>query len=140
MGLGQLKKFHTMKELSLDNPLGLCYTIRMNNTTQNTEYMTVANTILAQLGGNRFRAMTGASNLVGSPDGRGQLSFRLPGKGFARNGINLVIITLETSDTYTVEFKRIWGTKIKKVNKYEDVYCDMLREIFEEETGLRTSL
>ncbi len=102
--------------------------------------LTVANTILEQLGGNRFLAMTGARNLAGDAT---SLSFRLPGNGFAKNGINYVKVTLEPSDTYTVVFKKIGrapGFKVTEFDKVEDVYCDNLREVFERATGLATSL
>ena len=44
--------------------------------------LTVANTILQQLGGNKFRVMTGAKNFVGSNDA---LTFRLPGVVVSRS-------------------------------------------------------
>ena len=47
--------------------------------------MEVANTILEQLGGRQFQAMTGASQFVGS---KNSLSFRLPGAGgFCKAGM-----------------------------------------------------
>ncbi len=100
---------------------------------------TIPNGILANLGGRKFVAMTGAKNMVAS-DSR-TLSFRLPGgSGFCKNGINHVTITLDPSDTYTVTFNRIRGTKVVEVAKHSDVYCDMLTAIFKAETGLETSL
>lgn len=69
------------------------------------------------------------------------LSFRLPGAGgFCKDGINCVTITLDPSDTYTVEFLRIRGQKVKTIASVSDVYNDNLREVFERYTGLRTSL
>lgn len=97
----------------------------------------VANTILAQLGGNKFRAMTGAHNFVG---GSNNLSFRIPGKNFAKDSINCVRIELTPADDYTVEFLRIRGHKFTVVSRSEGVYCDMLQEVFEHATGLRTRL
>jgi hypothetical protein len=41
--------------------------------------------------------MTGAKNFAGSEN---SLSFRIPGSGFAGDGINAVHITLDPSDTY----------------------------------------
>ncbi len=52
--------------------------------------MQVAQTILQQLGGRRFMAMTGARAMAAHKDG---LSFKLP-SNFARHGINYVKITL----------------------------------------------
>lgn len=98
----------------------------------------VAQTILEQLGGRKFTAMTGAKNLVGGKD---SLSFRLPGGGgFTKNGINGVRIVLLPSDTYKVTFSRIRGSKVTVVSEHDDIYVDALREVFEQETGLRTSL
>jgi hypothetical protein len=100
--------------------------------------MQVAKTILEQLGGNKFRAMTGAKNFVGSPN---SLTFRLPDAGgFTKDGINAVQITLDPSDTYTVTFSRIRGGMPKVISMYRDIYVENLREVFERETGLATSL
>jgi hypothetical protein len=107
--------------------------------------LTVANTILEQLGGGgRLKAMTGANTFIGhgSDDKReGGLTFRLPGGGgFCKDGINLVQIDLRWNDTYTVTFSRIRGSKITEVHKLDDVYCDMLMDIFEKYTGLYLTL
>lgn len=96
--------------------------------------MTVAKTILEQLGGNRFVVMTGSYNFLGTEN---SLSFKL-----RRNKINAsgMKITLTPADTYTVEFYQI--RKMEAVwmadQKCEDVYCDMLEELFERVTGLYT--
>jgi hypothetical protein len=98
----------------------------------------VAKTILTQLGANRFAAMTGAKNFVGSADG---LSFSLPGGGgFCRDGINVVRIVLTAADLYDVEFVRRRGSKATTVKKVDGIYFDQLRPTFEQATGLRTSL
>jgi hypothetical protein len=100
--------------------------------------MAVARTILAQLGGNRFRAMTGARNFVGDDN---SLRFRLPGTGgFCNNGINAVKITLNGMDLYDVVYMRIRGGKITTVEEVNDLYFDSLTDSFERVTGLRTSL
>ena len=100
--------------------------------------LTVAKTILGQLGGNRFRAMTGARNFVGSED---SLSFRLPGSGgFCKNGINAVRITLNGSDLYDIVYMRVRGSKVTVVEEANDIYNDSLRDSFERVTGLATSL
>ena len=102
--------------------------------------MSVGQTILAQLGGRRFVAMTGARNLC--TDGT-MLHFSLPGGGFAKDGINKVRIELDPSDTYTVRFYKIGRAprgSVEVVYECEGVYEDMLREMFEERTGLRVSL
>ena len=99
--------------------------------------MTNAHTILEQLGGNMFVAMTGAKNLLNHGNA---LSFKLPAN-FAAKKINSVKITLdEGRDLYNVEFNRIWGTKLSSVSKFDGVYFDDLQRIFTDETGLDTRL
>ena len=95
--------------------------------------MTVANTILQQLGGNRFRAMTGSKTFVDHGDA---LSFRFP----TSNKLNYLKITLDPSDTYNLEFGYIRGTTYKPQPTIERVYCDQLQEIFTDKTGLYTRL
>jgi hypothetical protein len=91
-----------------------------------------ATTILSQLGGRRFIAMTGAKNFVGDAS---TLMFSVPaGK------VNKVRVTLDASDTYTVEFYKVRGVDVAKRASHSGVYFDQLRAIFEAETGLRTSL
>jgi hypothetical protein len=97
---------------------------------------TVPQTILAQLGGRKFLAMTGAYSLTGSADA---LSMRLPrGPNGARVGG--VRITLDPNDTYTVVTFKLRGMKIVESFKESGIYCDMLAETFTEATGLYISL
>lgn len=90
----------------------------------------VAQTILNQLGGNRFIAMTGARNFVAGPT---TLRFSVP------KGLN-VVVTLEPSDTYTVDFYRVRGAKCMSLAQSRDVYADQLQAVFTEHTGLYTHL
>lgn len=103
--------------------------------------MIVANTILQQLGGNRFIAMTGASNFVGSEKG---LSFRMKSRGICRptNKSNICRITLRGDDTYDMEFLNMNSRTLdmKDISKHEGLYADMLCSIFTDETGLDTRL
>jgi hypothetical protein len=98
--------------------------------------MEVAQTILAQLGGGRFLAMTGAKNLVGGPD---MLAFKLPR---AAKKITHVRITLTPMDTYTVEFLNCRTTPKRMIHEtvvtHDDVYAEDLQTIFTAETGLYT--
>jgi hypothetical protein len=103
----------------------------MSNATQ-----FIAREILAQLGGGRFIAMTGAKNL-GSYENA--LSFKLP-SNFATGGINYVKVTLTAMDDYAIEFGKLRGTTYKVIKTLEGVYNDNLRDAFESVTGLRTSL
>ena len=91
----------------------------------------VAATILAQLGGNHFCAMVGARSILFSAD---TLRFRI-----MRNvhGITCVDVRLDPSDTYTMTF---YGRGYRVVATRDDVYAEDLRRIFEDQTGLRTSL
>lgn len=97
--------------------------------------MKVAQTILEQLGGNRFSAMAGAKNLVGGND---MLQFSI-GRG-AHGGANKVRITLDASDTYTVETFKIRGLDVKPIGRVSMVYADQLRSVFTNLTGFETSL
>ena len=96
----------------------------------------IAKEILSQLGGNRFIAMTGAKNC--SDIGNG-LAFQLPAS-LTKSRINAVKIILDPSDTYTVSFMRFTNTNIKTISQHQDIYCDQLVELFEQQTGLYTHL
>ena len=96
--------------------------------------LTIARTIIEQLGG-RFSMMTGAKNFVGNNTG---VTFKIGGG--AKNGINCVRITLTPMDDYTLEFMRIWGTKVKEISKIKGVYNDNLQKVFTAETGFDTNL
>ncbi len=100
-----------------------------------SERKEIAATILSQLGGKRFIAMTGARNFV---YGDSDLSFHIP----TIKGINAVRVILEPDDTYTVEFLKVSvkapHRTVKKTVNY--VFYDSLRSVFEENTGLYTSL
>lgn len=105
-------------------------------TTANTDLM-VAKTILEQLGGNRFRVMTGARDFVGSAKG---LSFRLPGGGgHTKQGINYVQIAL-VGDLYTMGFYKVRGINIKEIAEVSHISDENLRETFTHHTGLDCTL
>lgn len=96
----------------------------------------VATTILNQLGGHKFIAMTGAKHIVSLGEA---IQFRLPSR-FAKDGINLVVIKLNVMDTYDMEFMRIHGSSLKTISKSDGVYADMLQSEFTRHTGLDTHL
>lgn len=96
--------------------------------------MNVAQTILEQLGGNKFVAMTGAKQLVAGPD---FLQFGI-GRG-ARNKANKVRVTL-AGDLYRVDFYNIRGVNVREVGTVENVYADRLAGVFTEATGFDTRL
>jgi hypothetical protein len=98
--------------------------------------MEIANTILSQIGGRQMASMTGAKDFTAIENG---LQFKLP-SNFAKDGINCVRVVLDPCDTYTVTFLKVRGTSVKQIASYDQTYCDQLRGLFEEVTGLRTSL
>lgn len=108
-----------------------------------TEAQQIALTIMNQLGGKRFGAMTGAKNFVALTDGG--VSFRIP-TGFSqingkKTGINAVTIKLDHArDVYDMEFASIRGAKITPKGEARGIYCDMLASTFTEHTGLDTRL
>lgn len=100
--------------------------------------MQIAQTILSQLGGNRFIAMTGAKNLGA---GSNSLQFHFP-KG-AKSRANICRVTLETSDTYLVEFWNYNRAKLTTTHvgePHRGIYADQLQALFTEVTGLDTHL
>jgi hypothetical protein len=97
--------------------------------------MTVSKTILQQLGGGRFIAMTGAKNLTG---GDNTLSFKI-GR-FAGLKITHVRIELTLDDLYTMTFLNCSRYDYKEIEKVEGVYAEDLQRIFTETTGLKTCL
>jgi hypothetical protein len=96
---------------------------------------TTAHTILSQLGGNKFLAMTGAQCVTG-PDA---LHIQLPR---VAQGINRIVVTLEPTDTYTVSFAKFNRSKLEvlPVTSHTGVYADQLQALFTEQTGLLTHL
>ena len=114
----------------------------------------IAKTILSQIGGNHFVVMVGAKNICEVEKGYGlQLDFMRN-----RSKANRLRVILRGDDTYTMQFiKKGQNATISMIGKYtlsqiqerckdkivkqiNGVYCDQLRGIFENETGLRTSL
>ncbi len=96
----------------------------------------VAVTILQQLGGNRFIAMTGAHSFMSEAN---SAFFKIP----RTKKIKAVKITLNANDTYTMRFigqKNAPSFEVFDVAVVNNVYCDQLQEIFTEHTGLYTSL
>lgn len=102
---------------------------------------TPADVILAQLGGNRFIAMTGAKHVFSDAGGMA-LVFKLPRLTYG--GINAVRVELTPADTYTMTFTKVGnarsGHRVETIAEVENVYADSLRQVFESKTGLATSL
>lgn len=94
----------------------------------------VAQTILDQLGGQRFSTMTGAKNYVGSDN---SLMFMI---GRNQSKANKVRVTLNADDLYDVEFFSIRGVNVTKKAERSNVFADQLRDVFTSVTGMYTSL
>lgn len=92
--------------------------------------------IYRQLGSHKFLAMTGAKQLVGSEDA---LMFSLPASLTKGRG-NKFRITLMPTDTYKLELMKLRGVDVTWLDTREDIYADVLREVFTRMTGLDTSL
>ena len=95
---------------------------------------TVASEILRQLGGYKFIAMTGAKCY--SDNNGNTLVTKFKGSRVA----NIMYITLNSMDLYDIKICKYSGLNVKTVKEINNCYDDMLTEIFEETTGLRTSL
>jgi len=87
--------------------------------------MSVAATILAQLGGYRFASLV---KLYDRKDGSDRLAFSFKGSDKA----NRCQVILDWSDTYTMTFYN--GAEV--IEEYDDVYCDQLQDIFSSVTGI----
>lgn len=104
--------------------------------------MTIAETILKQLGGNRFATMTGSKNFAANENG---LTMKLARN---RSKANHLRITLNSMDTYDVEFLKVtnptvrnnFAGGIKTLKEFNNIYADQLTGVFEANTGLYTSL
>jgi len=108
--------------------------VHLLKQTQTNNIMEVANTILQQLGGNKFLVMTGSKNLRA---GKNKLVMDL-----TRNklGAKFLTIELDAMDTYTMTFQSMRKWEIKTKAEIKGVYCDQLQSIFTQQTGLYTHL
>jgi len=97
-------------------------------------YMQTAHEIIEQLGGRQFIAMTGVNKILADDVNRGRVIFNF--KGSAR--ANHCVITLDFSDTYTVEFYKTRAGNCKLIEERSDIYNDMLQNVFTQSTGLYT--
>jgi len=95
-----------------------------------------AGTILKQLGGNRFIAMTGAKHFV-KDDNKRLISFKI---GRNAKGVNYVTIKLTSMDLYDMSFLSIRAGKIKVKSTSKGLYNDMLQDAFTRHTGMYTHL
>ena len=95
----------------------------------------VAEEILRTLGGNKFRAMTGAKNFGGTEN---SLSMRI---GRNSSNSNYLKITLNSMDLYDMKFSRVSPKGGERsITEYNGVFNDMLDDMFTAHTGMYTSL
>jgi hypothetical protein len=95
-----------------------------------TKENNVGRTILKQLGGNRFAAMTGLKHALLKPDG---IVLKI---GSNDKKVNMVDITLTPRDVYLMRFLSVRGTKVKVIAECDGVYYDQLCDVFTTETGM----
>ena len=90
--------------------------------------------ILEQLGGNKFKVMTGSKNF--------RYDHNSLVMDLTRNklGAKWLTITLEADDTYTMLFQKVNRKGIFQLAEIKNVYADMLQDIFTTQTGLYTKL
>lgn len=94
----------------------------------------IAATILMQLGGNRFLAMTGS---VPQYCDNYTSCYKLRRN---KSRANYMKITLNCMDTYDIEFIRANTSGLKTLVEKRGYYNDMLQVMFTEVTGLNTQL
>ncbi len=100
----------------------------------------IAKTIMDQFGGNMFKMMTGAKEMYALKETEtqaGGVQFKI---GKNSKGINKVVVRLTWMDTYEVDFCKVRAGVTKTVVEAKEVYCDYLRPLFEDATGMYTSL
>ena len=99
----------------------------------------IAQTILQQLGGNKFIAMTGAKNLgFDSKGSKTTLSFKI---GRNSRNINYVKVDyISGKDLYDMSFFRLRAGQFKLIKKVSSIYGDQLQKFFTKNTGLYTRL
>ena len=95
-----------------------------------------AETILSQLGGNRFIEMTGAKNLYFDN------KKRLISMQIMRNKAKAkwLQITLNSIDLYDMQFIGIKSGEVVVLDEKKGLYDDMLQPVFTFVTGLNTHL
>lgn len=105
----------------------------------------IASTTLRQLGGNRFKAMTGARDLCygqNSADGTVFLAFGI-GRGAKCAGrtVNHVRVTYRHgTDDYSMLFGFLRAGRLTPYKEVDGCYAEDLCSVFEASTGFRTSL
>ena len=118
-------------------------------------YKEIAQTILEQLGGSKIVPMIGAQGRLACMKKSAfhdMPALKIGFRAKAPNSIKEVLISYDyNKDTYVVDFLKACNTPKQHlkfienpnafvVSSHENVYCDELSNLFEEETGLYLSL
>ncbi len=107
-------------------------TLSAEDQERRAEARAIAETIVEQLGGNKFVKMTGAKNFLAGSNG---VRFEL-GR-FSGVKVRFVGIYLNGGDLYDVFLRNANDVEI---SRHTDVFCEDLRPLLERETGLRFRL
>ena len=91
----------------------------------------VAQKVLQLLGGRAFINATGAKDIMFSGN---TLSLKFP--KFVKNKSNYLTVTLDRSDSYTLDFGQLRGNDVKRVAVLSGLHGNSLRTVFSEVTGL----
>ena len=111
----------------------------MNSTYTYNEKVSIATTILNQLGGRRFTFMTGAKNLE-LLDGGIKMSI---GRN-ATSANRFEVVYDGGRDLYIMRFvreafsRKTFTASRKVLKEYDGIYCDQLESLFSNFTGLAT--
>ena len=90
-----------------------------------------AQKVLQLLGGKAFINATGARDIMFSGN---SLSLKFP--KFVKNKSNYLTVTLDRSDSYTMDFGQLRGNDVKRVAVLSGLHGNSLRTVFSEVTGL----
>ena len=99
----------------------------------------IAKTILEQIGGRRFAAMTGSKDFTDMGNG---LRMSLARNKTSANRLDIIYDA--GTDLYNMRFyrktfsKKTFESKAKDVEVHEGIFFDMLEEVFTQVTGLYT--
>lgn len=106
--------------------------------------------IMQQLGGNKFIAMTGSHNFTYSETDNNRLSMHLRKNNLKAQYLTIRLNSLDLYDLTFTKKKKTYETigghkfcvksELVTVAEITNIYEDMLQLIFEQQTGLRTSL
>ena len=97
------------------------------------------NTMVSQLGGNRFMAMTGSKPQYKDLKNDPLVAFKLTRNASKANYLTVTYVA--AADTYKMDFVRIHGmNEPKAIESLENVYGSDLQRTFTSVTGLVTSL